>query len=37
MRAAAPQQNKLLRVFDGQQAQQQLVHQGENGGVGADA
>ena len=29
--------HEFARVFDGQHAQQDLVHQGEHGGVGADA
>jgi hypothetical protein len=37
MRTTAPQQDELLGVLDWQQAQEDLVHQGEDGGVGADA
>src|ERR1022692_4400325 len=37
VRTAAPQQDELLGVLDWQQAQEDLVHQGENGGIGADA
>ena len=37
MPAAAPQQDELLRVFDGEQAQENLIHQGEDGGISADA
>ena len=34
---AAPQQHKLLRILDREQAQEELVDQRENSGIGADA
>ena len=37
MRAGGPDHDQLLRILDGQEAEHQLVDQGEDGGVGADS
>ena len=37
VRTGGPDHHKLLGIAHGQEAQQELVHQGEDGGIGADA
>jgi len=37
VKALHAEQHQLLRLFDGQQAQQNLIQESENGGVCADA
>ena len=37
MRATSPEEDELLRVLHREEAEQELVNQGKDGGIGADA